>query len=142
MLVGGLSSWERYQTESWIARDAVVTKSELSWTLRSGRKHWFPKISVEFPDTREEVRVTVAYGRWLGWNDQIRKTAEADIARYPVGRAVQVYHAPEDRQIAVLERLPWTERLFLVVLGLLMILIPVGALRSRSKASVPSLPKG
>ncbi len=138
VLAGALSTWERYQTESWIARDAVITKSELSWSLRSNRESWFPKISVEFLDTQEEVRVAVAYGRWLGWNDQIRRTAEADVARYPVGRTVPVYHAPDDPQTAVLERHPWPERAVLIALGLVMILISVRILRSRSKASTPA----
>lgn len=126
VVAGGLSSWERYQTESWVAREAVITESELSWSM-SARKHKsvYPRIQARFTDDGEEVRVAVAYGRWLGWNQQVEEAAKADVANYPVGRVVTVYHPHGSTRKAVLERHPWAERIFLVPLGLLLLMVPV-----------------
>lgn len=126
-LVGILSSLERYQTESWVAREAVVTVSKLSSSFsKNGQSttNWYPLISVRFLDAEAEVRVAVAYGRWLGWNDQVKQNAEKDLERYPVGSVVTVYHAPDDVRKAVLERHPWHERIFLVPLGFILLSIP------------------
>jgi len=133
---GVFSSWERYQTESWVAREAVVTKSALSrsGSARQGGRA-YPNISVRFTDDGEEVRVAVAYGRWLGWNRQIEENARADVAKYPVGRMVTVYHPPGNTRKAVLERHPWTARIFLVPLGLWLLSVPWRHLLKRHPAS-------
>lgn len=123
-LAGVMSSWERYETESWVMREAVVTKSLLSYSLGRKGKSWYSAIFVRFIDDGEEVPVAVAYGRWLGWNEQIKHAAEADGARYPVGRVVPVYHAPNDSKRAILERHSWLERIFMLPLGLAMLAIP------------------
>lgn len=135
VIAGGLSSLERYRTESWVAREAVVTKSELAWSVTANKqKSVFPIISVRFTDDDEEIRVAVAYGRWSGWNRQIEEKGKADVANYPVGRVVTVYHPPGSTRKAVLERHPWTERIFLVPLGLLLLSVPLRFLLKSDQA--------
>jgi hypothetical protein len=127
VVAGTMSISERYETESWPAREAVITHSKATWSTTASRptKSWYPLIKAAYVDGGEEVTVRVAYGRWLGWGDEIRRNAEADVARYPVGRTVTVYHAPAQPQRAILERLPWRQRLDLIATGLALLAVPV-----------------
>ncbi len=133
VLVGILGMQERYATESWVAREATITESQATWSISVSRpgKRWYPKISATYLDDNEEVRVAVAFGRWLGWGTGVRRSAEEDVARYPVGRVVTIYHAPDNPRRAVLERLPWQEQLRWLALGLVLLGIPVLTWRSR-----------
>lgn len=133
--VGFLSAWERYETEAWTMREAIITESELSSSQTAKGRGWHPGLSAKFLDDGREMPVSVAYGRWLGWNDQIKRTASDDVARYPVGRIVTVYQPYPGSHQAVLERHPWTERIVLVPLGFMLLAAPLLAWRLRRKTS-------
>lgn len=135
VLAGAMAAQERAQTLRWPAHDAVVVSSVLRSSTSPGRRDWFPHIVVRLQGEDPPLRVAVAYGRWLGFGEQIRRSAEADVARYPQGRGVRVYRSPDDTRKAVLERPPWTTPLAVCALGLGLIAVPLVARRWRRRAS-------
>lgn len=103
-----------------------MTRSELISHINSNKyRSAYPHITVRFIDGNEDVKATVAYGRWLGWNEQVMETAKADVTRYPVGQVVTVYHPADNPRKVVLERHSWLETIFLLPMGLLLLAVPV-----------------
>lgn len=129
---------KKAEAESWPSRKAVVTKSYVSRHRGGAGKfprgpYAKPEICARYTDNGEEVcAARIRYGAIrLGEGET---TARDTIARYPVGREIDVYFSPGDPKQTVLEAVsPWTEMYALLGVGIVLLLLPLVLWVSRSK---------
>lgn len=121
--------YKKVQAETWPSRKGVIT---LSYPLRHrgsvGRTgtgpYWTPEICGSFIDNGERFCISrVRFGgiRFGGGEASANET----VARYPVGREVDIYYSPENPDETILEaHSSWKEMLTLLGLGTGFLLLP------------------
>ena len=118
--------FEKAQAEAWPSRKGVITLSyahhKRSWT---NGWYWRPELCGTYKDDGQRFCVVrVRYGSFR-FGEGKAQALEA-VARYPVGREVDVYYAPDDPGKTVLEAIsPWTEMFTLLGFGIGFLLLPV-----------------
>jgi hypothetical protein len=118
------------EAETWPARKGIITKSYASHHRgsagkNSGGSYFKAEICGVYEDNGEKFCVTrIRYGGFrLG---EGKASALETVAKYPVGREVDIYHAPDNPKETVLEaKSPWTEMFTLLGLGIGFLLLPV-----------------
>ena len=131
VVVAPIEMYKKAQAESWPSRKAMVTKSYASHrrgggSLRHGSSmYWAVEVCGAYKDNGEKFCVArIRYGGFR-WGEG-KSAAFEEVAKYPVGREVDVYFSPEDPKETVLEAVsPWTEMLALFGLGMVFLLLPV-----------------
>jgi len=107
--------WQKARAETWPSRKGVITKSYAHYIPGHGdAEHggspaaWMPEMSGTYPDNGEEFRVTRVRFGGARFGDGEASVRE-DVAKYHVGRVVDVYYCPENPRETILEsRTPWT----------------------------------
>ena len=126
VIVVPISMIEKAAAESWPSRRGTITLSYASHR-RGARNtaYWFPEICGTYQDTGERFCVTrVRFGR-IRWSEG-KAQAEEAVAKYPVGREVDIHHAPGNPRNTVLEAVsPWTELYTLLGIGVAFLMLPV-----------------
>lgn len=118
--------FKKLDAENWPARTGVITQSYVHEQRGSGVAP-YSKVEIcgNYQDTGERFCVRhVRFGgfRWGGGRAKALET----VARYPVGRQVEVHYSSDDPRDTVLEaRSPWTEMIVLGGLGAAFLLVPV-----------------
>lgn len=121
--------FKKADAEKWPARKAVVTRSFADrhggGYGRAGAPYYKAEVCGVYQDNGEKFCVT--HIRFGGFRfGEGRADAMAAVARYPVGREVDIYHAPDDLTETVLEaQSPWTEMYTLLGIGIGFLLLPV-----------------
>lgn len=87
--------------------------------------YWSTEICGIYADNGEKFCISrVRYGDFR-WGEG-KAAALADVAKYPVGRSVNVYYAPDNPRATLLEAIsPWTPLLTLLGLGVAGLLLPL-----------------
>jgi hypothetical protein len=117
---------QKLRAERWPARAAVITRSFVGHAggVAGTADYSRPEICGVYRDSGEPFCVRhVRFGsfRWGGGEAQAREA----VARYPVGREVLVFHAPDDPRETVLEpHSSWREIGMLAGLGLVGLALP------------------
>ena len=115
---------------NWPSRKAAITKSYARYMRGNGRNYlsypwWKPEICGAYRDNGELFCISrVRYGKFRFGEG---KAACAEVlARYPVGREVNVYYSPVDPKETILESRPlWNDMIILMSVGIVMLLLPV-----------------
>lgn len=131
VVAASFEMFEKAQAESWPSRKAVVTKSYASHrrgggSLRHGSSmYWAVEVCGVYKDNGDKFCVSrIRYGGFR-WGEG-KADAFDTVARYPVGREVDVHYSPDDPRETVLEAVsPWTEMVALLGLGIAFLLAPV-----------------
>jgi hypothetical protein len=89
--------------QTWPSRRGILTHSYATRHRGMGRRpYWDVEIAGVYPDSGRKFSARVGYGFEHGvWT---RGRAERVAARYPVGTALEVYHAPDNPSHAILVR--------------------------------------
>jgi hypothetical protein len=117
--------WKKSSAESWPARKAVITQSSASYHRSTGRPAYYrPDICGIYIDNGEKFCVArIRYGGFRFGSG--KADALQAVARYPAGRTVDVYHAPDNANETVLEaQSSWTEMFILFGLAITCLSIP------------------
>lgn len=121
--------YRKAQAEQWPSRKGVITTSYARLNRgsagRSGYAPWWrAEVCGNYSDSGERFCVSrIRYGdfRWGGGKAQAFDT----VARYPVGREVEVYYSPQNPRETVLEaHSSWQEMQTLLGLGIAFLLLP------------------
>jgi len=122
--------YKKAEAEKWPSRRGVVTTSYAHLNRgsagRSGSGPWWrAEVCGNYSDNGERFCVSrIRYGgfRWGAGKAQAFET----VARYPVGREVDVYYSPKNPRDTVLEaHSSWQEMKTLLGLGIGFLLLPV-----------------
>lgn len=126
VVVAPIEMLKKAEAETWPSRKAIITKSYSSHK-RGIRNllYWNPEICGTYLDNGEKFcAARVRYGGFRFGEGEA--SARAAVAKYPVGREVDVYYSPENPKETVLEaRSSWDEMLILFTLGIVFLLLPV-----------------
>lgn len=125
-----IEMFQKARAESWPARKGVVTVSYArqqrgGFGRNPSGPYWTGEICGKYLDSGEMF--CIARVRYGGFRFGAGKaSALATVARYPVGREIEVYYDPEDPKETVLEpRSSWREMFTLLGLGIGFLLLPV-----------------
>lgn len=122
--------YQKAQAEKWPSRRGIITTSYAHLNRgsagRSGYAPWWrAEVCGNYRDNGERFCVSrIRYGafRWGGGKADAFDT----VARYPVGREVDVSYAPGNPRQTVLEaRSSWKEMQILLGLGIAFLLLPL-----------------
>jgi hypothetical protein len=123
-----IESYWKADAESWPSRRAVVTKSyasHRSGIMQPGRRttYWKAEICGRYKDNGEEFCASrVRYGHWRFGE----AFALESVARYPVGREIDVYYSRNNPKETVLEaHSSWNETFVILGIGVGFLLLPV-----------------
>ena len=121
---------QKAQAEHWPSRKGVVTKAVMNHQRGSAGRHgsasyWRPEVCGTYNDNGERFCVTrIRYGGFRFGEG--KAYAAATLAKYPVGREIDIYYDPDDPRQTILEaKSPWTEMLTLLGIGLGFLVLPV-----------------
>lgn len=121
---------KKADAETWPARKGVITISYASHKRGSGGRHgnsmyWQAEICGAYNDNGERFCVDrIRYGGFRFGEGEA--SARETVAKYPVGREVDVYYSPDAPEETVLEAIsPWTEMHTLLGLGIGFLVLPV-----------------
>jgi uncharacterized membrane protein len=129
--VAPFEMFKKARRESWPSRKAVVTKSYASHrrgggSLRHGSSmYWAVEVCGVYKDNGEKFcAARIRYGGFR-WGEGKADAFDA-VARYPVGREIDVYYSPDDPKETVLEAASsWAEMVTLLGLGIAFLLLPL-----------------
>ena len=121
IVVTPMEMYQKWKAESWPSSNGTITRSRARQHFnfhmgRNGTPYWEPEICGSYVDSGEAFCVRrVTLGLHVG--DHTRPSVDKMVARYPVGREVQVYYSPEDVNDTTLEPQSSWHELF-IALGL------------------------
>jgi Protein of unknown function (DUF3592) len=127
VLVIPYEMFRKADAENWSSsRKGVITQSYANRRVdvSAGRRgvSWRSEICGTYQDNGERFCVShVSYGDF-GWEARAREV----VAKYPVGREVDVYYSPDNPKETILEPVsPWTQIFTFLGLGIGFLLLPV-----------------
>ena len=128
VVVAPFEMFKKMEAESWPSRKGVITLSYASYISgfgSTGSPHWKAEICGNFNDNGE--RFCVRHVRFGGFRfGEGKESAFETVARYPVGREVDIYYSPDNPKETVLEaRSSWNEMFVLMGLGIGFLLLTV-----------------
>jgi hypothetical protein len=136
IVVAPFEMWKKAEAETWPARKGVITTSYAAPQQGGAgkRAYWKAEICGTYKDKGE--RFCVSRIRFGGFRfGEGRADAFDAVARYPVGREVDIHYSPDNPAETVLEaRSSWKEMVVLLGLGVGALLVPVGLWAFRKKA--------
>jgi len=112
--------------EKWPSRKGLITKSYASRHVSTRRPPWWrAEICGTYQDNGEKFCVRrVRYGSFRFGSGEV--DAYAAVAKYPVGREVDIFYSPQNPKETVLEaRTSWDAMLTLLGLGIGFLLLPI-----------------
>lgn len=117
---GSLEIYSMYESESWVSREAIITKSYLSTYYSNSRKSTKAKICVKYIGDNNEICPQIS----RGFNSNIsKKKASENINKYPKGKIIKVYYDPNNPKITLLEINHWSNDIFVVLIGISLLLV-------------------
>lgn len=125
VLVSPFEMYQKLQAESWPSRKGEISISYANFNRGKKESYWDTQICGYYTGSGEKFCITrVRYG---GFRFGEGKALAFDaVARYPVGRVVDVYYSPDNPKTTILEaHSSWQEMFTLFGLGLLGVLLPV-----------------
>ena len=117
---------KKAEAEAWPSRKGVITKSYASHKRGSKNVLYYaPEICGEYKDNGEKFCISrVRYGGFL-FGDR-KEYAFETVAKYHVGKEVDVYFSPKNPKETVLEaHSSWREMKTLFGLGIVFLLLPL-----------------
>jgi len=119
---------QKADAESWPSRKGTITTSYASYHAsfsRSGSPFWRAEICGTYDDSGE--RFCARHIRFGGFRFGDGKAGVMEtVARYPVGRRVDVYFSPDDPKETLLEaRSSWQEMFTLLGLAVAFLVLPI-----------------
>jgi hypothetical protein len=128
VVVAPIEMYKKADAESWPSRKGVISLSYARFTKgygRTGTPFWDTQICGNYKDSGERFCISrVRYGGFR-WGDG-KESAFETVAKYPVGREVDVYYSPDNPKSTMLEaHSSWHEMFTLFGLGIVGLLVPV-----------------
>lgn len=121
-----LEMYSMKQAESWPSRKGVITLSYNRYIGRFSRggPFWDEEICGNYVDNGERFCISrVRYGDFRCNAD--KDYSDAIIAKYPIGREVDVYYNPSKPKVTILENHPsWRKMQVTLGLGIAFLLLP------------------
>ena len=128
VVVAPFKIFKKLEAEKWPSRKGVITLSYASYIRgfgSTGSPHWRSEICGTYSDNGERFCVRHVRLGGFRWGEG-KASAFETVAKYPVGREVDIYCSPEDPKETLLEaRSPWKEMFVLMGLGIGFLLLPV-----------------
>jgi uncharacterized pyridoxamine 5'-phosphate oxidase family protein len=127
MVFAPIEMMQKADAETWPSRRGVITTSTAS-DARNARNifpWWRVEICGTYRDNGEDFCITrIRFGR-LEYADS-RASALEKVAKYPIGREVDVYYSPQNPKLTVLvAKSSWGEMIALVAIVGFFLLLPV-----------------
>ena len=127
MVFAPIEMMQKADAETWPSRRGVITTSTAS-DARNARNifpSWRVEICGTYRDNGEDFCITrIRFGR-LEYADS-RASALEKVAKYPIGREVDVYYSPQNPKLTVLvAKSSWGEMIALVAIVGFFLLLPV-----------------
>ena len=114
------------QAQHWPSRKGTITLSYARKISNPREAPWWKtEICGRYLDNGEKFCISrVSYGEFRFGGG--KASSEAKVAKYPVGREVEVYYAPEHPKRTILEpHASWKHMIVLLGLGIGFLLVPV-----------------